>query len=151
MDELKLYSDAINEIKDEIINNNFTKHHNKQANDKYQNSVSYQKRCFDSIKLCTKYPDHVPIIVNCTETEIKLKKTKYLVPKDLEASKFMFTIRSQIKLHSSKAIFVFVDNILLDNNKLIGQIYEEHLRKNKIKDDGDRFLYITITLENTFG
>lgn len=150
MDELKLYSDTINEIKDEIINNNFAKHHTKQANDIYQNIVPYEKRCNDSINLCTKYPEHVPIIVNCTDKEIKLKKTKYLVPKDLEGSKFIITLRSQIKIHSSKAIFIFVNNILFDNNKTIGQIYEDYLyKKNREKED--KFMYLTVTFENTFG
>jgi len=151
MDQIKLYSNTIKEIKDDIFNKNINKNFKFLSNSLYQNSVSYEKRCSDSQRICAKYPACVPIIVNCLDKEIKLKKNKYLAPKDIDCSKLIITIRSQIELDPSKAIFLFIDDILFSQSEIIGTIYENYKLKNKIKNDGDLYLYLTINVENTFG
>ena len=68
MDDLKQFNNTFKEIVTDIINTN--KVYN---NTKYQDSVSYQKRCEDSARLCIKYPDYVPVIVNCFNPELLIK------------------------------------------------------------------------------
>jgi hypothetical protein len=42
-----------------------------------------------------------------------LDKKKYLVPADLTVGQFVYVIRKRIKLSPEKAIFVFVNNVLV--------------------------------------
>ena len=69
MDDLKHYKNTFKEIVKDIINTNVT-----YKNQKYQDIVSYEKRCEDSTRLCIKYFGHVPVIVNCFNPEIQIKK-----------------------------------------------------------------------------
>ena len=144
MDGLKQFNNTFKEIVTDIINTN--KIYN---NTKYQDSVSYQKRCEDSDRLCIKYPDYVPVIVNCFNPELQIKKNKFLVPKDTSGSRLIISIRSQLVLNSHDAVFMFIDNILFEHSKNIGEIYEYYM-SNK-KDKKDKYMYVDITLENTFG
>ena len=151
MDQIKLYSNTIKEIKNDIFNKNIHTNFKCLNNSLYQDSVSYEKRCLDSQRICAKYPLYVPIIVNCLDKDIKFKKNKYLAPKDIDFGKLIITIRSQIELDPSKAIFLFIDDMLFNQSENIGSIYENYKFKNKIKNNGDLYLYITINVENTFG
>ena len=150
MDELKNYSMTLKTIIADIVDENFPNSFPSTVKT-YQEIVKYEKRCTDSTRLCIKYPDHIPVVINSIDKEIVLKKYKYLVPKELNTSQLMVSIRSQLVLDSRKALFIFVDNMLLDNLKTLGEIYENYLARNKIKSNGDKYFYITIMSENTFG
>ena len=151
MDQINLYSSTIKEIKDDIFNKTMHKNFKNLSNGLYQNNVSYEKRCLDSQRICAKYPYHVPVIVNCLDKGIKLKKIKYLIPKDIECYKLLVTIRSQLELDPAKAIFIFIDDTLFDQSAIIGTVYENYKIKNNIKSNGDLYLYVSVTGENTFG
>ena len=112
----------------------------------YKKSKSENERITESSKILEKYPDRVPIIVEKgLKSKIKdIDKNKFLVPGDMSFGQFMYVIRKRIKLDSTEALFVFVNNILCNNALNINEIY------NKYKDK-DGFLYITYTSENTFG
>ena len=105
-----------------------------------------EERIKESRKISLKYPTRVPIIVEksfkCDLQDID--KKKYLVPKDMTMGQFVFVIRKRIKLDTSQALFVMVNNSLESSNKLLGEVYDD-------KADKDGFLYITYTSENTFG
>ena len=73
-----------------------------------------------------------------------LIKRKYLVPKDLNMNQFTFIISKRIKLDSSQAIFLMIDNTLCPSNTSLGEIYEDHHNE-------DGFLYVNYSSENTFG
>ena len=107
---------------------------------------SMEERIKESRKISLKYPTRVPIIVErsfkCDLQDID--KKKYLVPKDMTIGQFVFVIRKRIKLDTSQALFVMVNNSLESSNKLLGEVYDD-------KADKDGFLYITYTSENTFG
>ena len=107
---------------------------------------SIEDRIKESQKITLKYPTRIPIIVErskkCELQEID--KKKYLVPKDMTMGQFVFVIRKRIKLDTSQALFVMVDNTLESSNQLLGNVYDEKASK-------DGFLYITYTSENTFG
>ena len=112
----------------------------------YKTRVSFEQRQSECKRILRKYPDRIPILVskckNCKLAEID--KEKYLVPADMNLGQFIYVIRKRIKLESSEALFIMVNNSLQPSNKLIQEIYEG------LKDD-DGFLYIQYSSENTFG
>ena len=114
--------------------------------DTYKNLHSKEQRVNESNRITKKYPDRVPIIVcksnNCTLSDID--KQKFLTPKDLTLGQFIYVIRKRIKLDSTEALFIMVNNKVLPSKSCLGEIY------NKDKDE-DGFLYVIYTSENTFG
>lgn len=144
MDDLKHYKNTFKEIVKDIVNTNVT-----YKNQKYQDIVSYEKRCEDSSRLCIKYPGYTPVIVNCFNPEIQIKKNKFLVPKEVSGTRLIVSIRSQLVLNSNTAVFMFVDNVLFEHSKTVGEIYEYYMCNKK--DKKDKYMYVDITLENTFG
>lgn len=112
----------------------------------FKNEFNLDERSNEAIKIMEKYPSRIPIIVEkndkCKFRDID--KRKYLVPKDLNINQFAFIIRKRIKLDSSQAIFLMVNNILCPSNTTIGDIYDSN-------HDEDGFLYIIYASENTFG
>ena len=45
----------------------------------------------------SKYPQRVPIIVDCKK-ELKLDKNKYIVPNDLTVGQFMYILKKRINI-----------------------------------------------------
>lgn len=111
---------------------------------KKQNTI--EKRKNESKTIVAKYPGRIPIIVEkYTDCELPdIDKMKYLVPKDMTISQFMFIMRKRIKLEPSQSLFVTVNSVLVSTNSTISEIYDD----NK---DEDGFLYVVYTSENTFG
>ena len=105
-----------------------------------------QKNKKESERILNKYPDRVPIIVNKEKVSSlpDSKKNKYLVPKDMVISQFIFIIRKNLTLSSSEALFITINDKLCASNKKIVELYEEEKHE-------DGFLYITYSSENTFG
>ena len=112
----------------------------------YKNEHTFEERHAEALKIRTKYPDRIPIIVERTgRTDInEIDKKKYLVPSDLTMGQFQYVIRKRIKLNPEKALFIFINNVLPATSMNISSIYEE----NK---DEDQFLYVQYAGENTFG
>lgn len=114
----------------------------------YINSVALEKRISDSNRIITKYPNHIPVIIDCDEElSILIKKKKYLVPVDSTISHLLSIIRNKITIGKEKAIFMFYNNSLVSSNDMIGDIYN----KNKIFLNDDKSIYFYLKLENTFG
>ena len=117
----------------------------------YQKYLEFIKKPFeerkeDSIRVMTKYPDRVPIVIitsTCVKTN-NSEKIKYLVPLDLTVGQFMYTVRRHYRLNSNESLFFFINKSIFSGNTSFDKIYE-----NNKSDDG--FLYITISRENTFG
>ena len=105
-----------------------------------------ETRQSESNKIVLKYPGRIPVIVersrNCELPDIS--KKKYLVPRDLTMSQFIYIIRKRIQLKSSESLFLMINNQLCPSNKSLSEIYEKMA-------DKDGFLYVTYTSENTFG
>jgi hypothetical protein len=95
-----------------------------------------------------KNPNVIPIWV--ISKQIKLKKHKFLINKDLTWGDFIFrgirkNIEEKNKNNKDISLFVFINNkILPKNTSLIGEIYNEY-------KSIDKFLYVTVLQENTFG
>lgn len=115
---------------------------NSQPNFKLQHD--FQKRANESARICKKYIDRIPIIVESIDGGIKLDKTKYLTPHDLTVGQFLYVIRKRIKLEPEKALFMFFNNTLQPATSLMNHVYKQH-------KDKDGFLYATVSLESTFG
>jgi GABA(A) receptor-associated protein len=96
-----------------------------------------------SNKILIKYKERVPIIADC-KNDIIINKNKYLVPIELSIGQFLYILKKRMNINSKQAIFLLCNNQLLTNTDTIQNAY------NKFKDE-DGFLYIYISLENTFG
>jgi len=112
----------------------------------FKDNISFDKRKQESTKIIEKFSGRIPIIVEKHDSCIlpTIDKCKYLVPKDMTISQFLFVIRKRIQLDSSQSLFITVNNSLVIGNHTVGAIYED-------KKDEDGFLYIVYTSENTFG
>ena len=108
--------------------------------------LTLEERQAESNNILTKYPGRVPVIVRKSpNSRLKdIDKKKFLVPSDLTIAQFIYVIRKRIKLDSTEALFIMVNNKVLPSKLCLGEIY------NKDKDE-DGFLYVIYTSENTFG
>jgi GABA(A) receptor-associated protein len=104
-----------------------------------------EKRQEESARICKKYPDRIPLIIEPADNAPAIDKNKYLVPKELTFGQLKFVVRKRTKLVPEQALFFFIDgSIIPADSSLIGHLFD----KNK---NVDGFLYIQYTLENTFG
>lgn len=110
----------------------------------FKSEKTFDERLLYSTRLQYKFSDRVPVIIESSGNVKNLDKIKYLVPKSLAVSEIMFIIRKNIKMDSNKAIFIFVNNLLIPMNQNMGEIYYTH-------KESDGFLYIKYSCENTFG
>jgi len=135
-------TEVINKIKNYYVNSNI----NKNIMGTFKHKYDFNKRCTESSKILNKYPDRVPIICERMSKQIvKLDKTKFLCPRDLNMGNFMYIIRKRMKLSSEKSIYLFVGkSVLAPSSKNIDSIYEKY-------KDKDGFLYIGYDSESTFG
>lgn len=121
----------------------------------YKNEVDLDTRISEFNRIKAKYIDRIPIIVDYHKelTPLNLKR-KFLVPYEVTASYLLSIIRMKCKIDSNKALFMYCDNKLLSSGSLMSQIYqnyENEMSKNEDFRRGDKFLYIKISVENTFG
>jgi len=108
---------------------------------------SFDERIKYVNKILTKHPDHVPVVIekcNKDKTTPDIDKNKYIIPRSLNISEFIFIIRKRIKIDSNKAIFIFINNLLIPMNTTVGSVYDEH-------KENDSILYVKYSSENTFG
>jgi GABA(A) receptor-associated protein len=113
---------------------------------KFKSEHNFEIRLNEAKGVMVKYKERLPIIVQKTK-DCKLPnidKCKYLVPRDMSMGQFVYVIRKRIKLDSSEALFICVNNQLASSSESIDSIY------HKYKDE-DGFMYIFYTSENTFG
>ena len=97
-------------------------------------------------KVLERHPDRVPVYVNKKEgsSVSDIERHKYLVPKEMTVGQFVYVLRKNIKLKSNQALFVFINNIIVCNTDLMGEVYNKHKSE-------DEFLYVIYSGENTFG
>lgn len=114
----------------------------------YKKRYDHQKRKSNARNIMEKYPDRYPIIIEILpeyRNQINLEKNKYLVQKHMTIGQFIYVIRKHIKIDAEQAIFVFVGNGVLPTiSSTMDKIYNEHV-------DEDKFLYMVLALESTFG
>lgn len=113
--------------------------------------IDLDKRISESNRILAKFPDKIPVIVESSDKDLikQMKKNKFLSPYDISVSQFMYSIRRQLNLNASEALFLFCNNTLINGTDIMGKIYEEYIYGNS--GNNDRFLYVQISKENTFG
>lgn len=112
---------------------------------KFNTQFSLENRIDESRRICAKYPDRIPIIIEPSTTcKLNIDKTKYLVPRDLTVGQFMYVIRKRLKLPAEKAIFLFVNGTIPSSTTMVNILYEN-------EKDTDNFLKMHYSEENTFG
>ena len=121
----------------------------------YKNEIQLDTRISECNRINSKYIDRIPIIVDYNKELIPFNlKRKFLVPYEVSASYLLSIIRNKCKIYSKKALFMFCNNKLLSSGTMMYEIYENY-KNEMIKDEdfrkGDKFLYIKITTEITFG
>ena len=89
-------------------------------------------------KIIDENPTRVPILVKSDNGRLKILKNEFLVPKQLKIIHFIATLRRSINLDPENAIYLYVDNKLIKQDKYIGEVYENH-------KDNDLFLRINAT------
>lgn len=118
----------------------------------YKNNVPLYQRESESNRILSKYPNSIPVIVESKSSDIVLKKNKFLVPYDVSASHLIYSLRKQLKLDEKKAIFIFCDDTVISGTEMMAELYKRYKEKNLIgKKHNDKFLYVDICAENTFG
>ena len=105
-------------------------------------------------QLRKKYPDRIPIILDRANTATpKPSSHRFLVPTQLRDDQgqmttvghFLRIVRSHIPhLTADQAIYLFVNNTLPALSAPLSQLYNDHQEK-------DGFLYLTFSIESTFG
>jgi GABA(A) receptor-associated protein len=114
----------------------------------YRTTHSFENRKAEALKIRSKYPNRIPIIVEPSQgggSKLpEIDKQKYLVPSDLTMGQFQYVVRKRIKLNAETALFMFINDKIVSSSQLLSNIYEDN------KDD-DAFLYVIYSGENTFG
>lgn len=111
----------------------------------FKELYTFENRKKESDRVLAKYPGRVPIVIrNYSDNMPAIDKRKFLVPGDLKVGQFMQVIRKRLKMNHEQAIFLSVNDVILNTSDLITTIYNEYC-------DDDGFLYITYSGENCFG
>lgn len=146
----KLYNDLIINLIPIEVKLLYTKYYNKGLT--YKELNDYKKRCTESSSILAKYPDRIPIIVDYLKLGKNYTYKKLLVPKNMYPSQLLYIIRSKFTINPSEAIFIYYDNLsLVNNNYNIGELYDKYRCKNNITTEDDKFFYLTLIKESTFG
>lgn len=123
----------------------FIKHYDKQKDKTYKDKYTFEERLKESTMVCNKCKDKIPIICERFNTHIPLiKKTKYLVSRELTIGYLVYIIKKQLNISTEKSIYLMTDGYIACNSMLVGVLYDN-------KHDKDGFLYINYCLENVFG
>ena len=112
----------------------------------YRKLKSFEERLAESAKIRKKYPTRVPIIIEKLPSSNmpSMKKTKFLVPEDMQITNLIAVVRKNIELQPSEALYLFVNGSLLSGSQQLAVIYESHKSE-------DNFLYVQFASEATFG
>ena len=69
-------------------------------------------------------PSRVPILIQNEKGKLQIKKKEFLVPKQFKVVHFTTTLRKQINLDPENAIYLYVQNHLLKQDKFIAEVYD---------------------------
>lgn len=136
-----------------FLNNTLINSYEKKNEIEYLNEFNYilqfrkqkiEDRIRISNKIKSKYYNRIPIIID-SKKEIELDKNKFIVPMDFTIGEFIYILKiKKIITNAEQSLFLICNNKLVTNTELIRNLYN-----NEKNIDG--FLYIIITIENTFG
>jgi len=75
---------------------------------------SFDQRKLESDKMYKKYPDRVIVILEkCANSSLPTTdKSKYLVPRDLSITQFIYIIRKRLTLDQKQHVYIYINNII---------------------------------------
>lgn len=138
---------------DNLVSNNSTPRHNSSRS---TNSGGAHFKCRKALgtrqgevqAIRTKYPSKIPVIVERFDQELSLphlQKSKFLVPQELSMSQLITVVRNRLRLSSTQAIFLIVNNRSMASlSKTVLEVYREY-------HDQDGFLYLSYASQEAFG
>jgi hypothetical protein len=92
----------------------------------------------------SRYPDKIPVMI--ISADFELKKKKFLVNQDENFSVLFYEIRKHIKVDIKDSVIFLVESQIVTPSQNIGEF---HRRVCLPKED--KFLYILLTRQQTFG
>ena len=96
--------------------------------------------------ILSKYPNRVPIIMKPGPNVCHLRTNKYLVPRDLTVSEFVYMIRRKLTMKPEQALYMSLENgTMLQCSQLVAEMYDTY------KPEDGTALTILYFTENTFG
>lgn len=96
-------------------------------------------------RIVSKHPEMIPIIMFSTDKSTpQIPKQKFLAKKDMTAGQLILYLKSKIQLKPSEALYIFIDDKLVNGSQLLIEMYSKYPAK-------DGFLYVKYACENTFG
>ncbi len=114
----------------------------------FKDEFSLAQRQEQIRKITSKYPDRLPVVIERNKNSREappIGKRKFLIPYDTTIGELCWIVRRQIKLDPVQSLFLFLEgSVLAPTGATMGEIYHEY------KSDCG-FLFITYSLENTFG
>lgn len=118
---------------------------------------STDSKIAESNRIMAKYPDRIPIILEFDRQKINIKKEKFLVPRSSSLCYLMVAIRNQIATSNdngsahNKSYFLFCDKKLVIPSTIVNELYWEYIKNKEKQGNLDKFLYLYLSSENTFG
>ena len=112
----------------------------------YREAKPFEDRCLESRTMRARYPERVPIIIEPKgRTTPMIDKRKYMAPKDITFSQLFYVVRKRLSMGSEKGLFFFMEGgTIVPASALVHETYNKH-------HDLDGFMYISYSIENTFG
>lgn len=113
----------------------------------YKQKYTFEQRLVESNRILTKHVDRIPVILSklAGSNVPEIEKRRYLIPSQYNVAQLIHIIRTRLNISEEKGIFIFVNGVVMPNpNEKMYELYSK-------EKDKDQFLYITYSLENTFG
>lgn len=111
----------------------------------FRQRLTEEQRRHEFSRVSSKLGTFVPVILERGSEEAPhIDKEKYLVPVDLTVTQFAFVVRKRLQLNASDALFLMVDGNLCTGTRTVASVYDAYRA-------ADGFLYVTYSMENTFG
>ena len=113
---------------------------------KFAATHSFEDRLAESRRVRERHRSSAPIIVEPRDSEVPaIDKSKFLVPWELTYGQLVYVVRKRLNMSPEQSIFLFC-------NKSVLPLACDTIRDiHRLYGAADGFLYITYTLENTFG
>ena len=112
----------------------------------YRERTCSHKRRSECNRMLTRRPDYAPTILERRGQQTPpISREKFLIPRIMSGAQLMYIVRSRVELQPSQAIFLLCNNVMITASDTVGELYRKHANSE------DGMLYITYTVENTFG
>jgi len=99
-------------------------------------------------RIMKKFFPKLPVIIDrANRRDPIIDKNKYIIDPDTSISSVISIIRKRITIEPHQSLFIFMDNQIPNANHTIREIYYS----KALEPNHDGFLYLTYSIENTFG